>query len=158
MKKIILLSVTTLFIISCNNNNTENKTPNQDTVAAATTTHQEANDTTNAEETIELDNGQKWKINAEMKPHILAMQNITEAYIKDNSKDYKFLAKQLKEKDDALIKSCTMDGKSHDELHKWLHPHLERVEALEKAENEQKANEIVSQIKKSFDIFHQYFQ
>ncbi|MBX2930717.1 MAG: hypothetical protein KF781_02080 [Chitinophagaceae bacterium] len=156
MKKIIFLSLSSLIIISCNNHNTEEPTSVQDTTTV--TTMQEEEHTNEDAEAIVLDNGQKWKINEEMKPFILAMENIVDAYLKEQSKNYTFLAAQLKEKNTALIESCTMQGKSHDELHKWLHPHLERVKALEKAENEQQANDIATQIKQSFEVFYQYFQ
>jgi hypothetical protein len=42
-----------------------------------------------------------------------------------------------------------MDGKSHDELHKWLHPQLELVKELENEIDVVKANEIVLQLQKS---------
>ena len=51
-----------------------------------------------------------------------------------------------------------MDGKSHDELHKWLHPHLELVEALEKSANENEAKGIVLKLQKSNEVYHQYFE
>jgi hypothetical protein len=37
-----------------------------------------------------------------------------------------------------------MDGKSHDELHKWLHPHMALIESLQEAENDDAANKIIS--------------
>ncbi len=75
----------------------------------------------------------------------------------DNA-DYKELGEQLGGQNKRLIKSCTMKGKSHDELHKWLHPHMQLVEALEDAENEQNANKTIKQLKESFQTFHNYFQ
>jgi len=64
----------------------------------------------------------------------------------------------LKDQNNQLIKSCTMKGKSHDELHKWLHPHLELVEALEKSANENEAKGIVLKLQKSNEVYHQYFE
>lgn len=105
--------------------------------------------------TIQLNDGQKWQVNAEMTPFIVTGEKILNEYQGD---DYKSLASQLKEQNNKLIKSCTMKGKSHDELHKWLHPHLEMVNALSNAESEEKANEIVSELKKSFETYHTYFE
>jgi len=155
MKKIIVLSLSSIIIFSCNNTTTE-KTPTKDTVTTITTPSTDT--TATATETLVLDNGQKWKLNEEMKPFILAIENTVNSYVKKQSKDYKFLATLLNEKNEALINSCTMTGRSHDELHKWLHPHLERVEALEKATDEQQANDIIKQIQQSFEVLHQYFQ
>ena len=107
------------------------------------------------EVSIELDNGKKWKVNTEMTPFITSGEQILNEF---DGKDYKALAKQLKEKNNGLIKSCTMNGKSHDELHKWLHPHLQLVDALSKAKNEQEAEEVISELKKSFTTYNTYFQ
>ena len=51
-----------------------------------------------------------------------------------------------------------MDGKSHDELHKWLHPHLELVKELENSSDENEAKEIVLKLQKSNEMYHQYFK
>ena len=108
-----------------------------------------------SEATIELNNGQKWTINSEMTPYILEAEQILN---QNNNSDYKSLAGQLEVKNKNLIKSCTMNGKSHDELHKWLHPHIQLVKALDDAKNEQEANQIIDKLKKSFQTFNTYFQ
>ncbi len=128
------LIIIALFTISCNN--------------ASNHTHDEAI-------AIELENGQKWKVNSEMSPFILEGQKLLNEY---NNDDYITLAKQLKEKNNSLIKSCTMGGKSHDELHKWLHPHIELVDALGKADTKQNADELIMKLKKSFEVYNQHFQ
>ena len=104
---------------------------------------------------IELNNGQKWKVNLEMTPYILEAEQILLQYHDD---DYHALADLLKNKNKGLIKSCTMDGKSHDELHKWLHPHMQLIDALEDTENEEKADKIIGELKASFQTYHNYFQ
>jgi hypothetical protein len=126
-----LLLVIGLFFTRCGNNS--NKESNEHMESSAYEDHQnddgdKHNDDDNDEsQTIELNNGEKWKVNAEMIPHILEGEEILAKY--DNT-DYKTLAKQLKEKNSGLIKSCTIEGKSHDELHKWLHPHIELITTL----------------------------
>lgn len=77
---------------------------------------------------------QKWKVNAEMPPYIVEAENILNAY---NSNNHYNLDKQLKDQNKSLIKSCNMQGKSHEELHKWLHPHIQLVDERSKAESEQ---------------------
>lgn len=96
-------------------------------------------------------------MNEEMKPFVMKGEELVNSYIQDNQTDYKALAQQLIEQNNQLIKSCTMNGKSHDELHKWLHPHLEIVNALEEEKDAAKANEIVLQLQKSYQDYHQYF-
>ncbi len=92
-----------------------------------------------------------------MKPFVVKGEELVNSYIQNKQTDYKALAQQLIEQNNQLIKSCTMNGKSHDELHKWLHPHLEIVNALEEEKDAAKANEIVLQLQKSYQDYHQYF-
>lgn len=104
---------------------------------------------------IELNNGQKWLVNDEMSPYILAAEKVLNDY---NGDDYETLADELESQNKKLIKSCTMDGKAHDELHKWLHPHMQLIESLGDAENIAQANNIIEQLKESFKTYHTYFQ
>lgn len=108
-------------------------------------------------EAINLNNGQKWLVNKEMKPYILQAEIALNEYIQAESEDYTALAAELKVKNSGLIKSCTMKGESHDELHKWLYPHIQLIDALEKAENTADANAIIEQLNASFKTYHNYF-
>lgn len=155
MKKTIWLAFAATFIISCSNSQ-----PKTDAVAtkepAAAPTIQEAATVADSTE-ISLNNGQKWQINVEMKPFISDAERLLESYISDSSKDFKRLSAQLSQKDAALIKSCSMTGRSHEELHLWLHPHLELVAALGKAKSPEQAERLVQRLEQSFAVFHQYF-
>jgi len=109
-------------------------------------------------EAIEMNNGQKWKVNEEMKPHIEKGRQILSAYLDENRTDHKTLAGNLQEQNSKLIRSCTMDGKSHDELHKWLHPHLELVKALKDAETDEEVTKVTKELKASYDLYDQHFE
>lgn len=155
MKNRYWLVICSFIVMSCNNRSVQNTEMRSS--EKITATPGDARDTL-PNETILLNNGEKWIVNKEMKPYIQAGENLLSAYVAAHSEDYKNLAEQLKEKNSLLIKSCTMQGKSHEELHKWLHPHLDLVVALGKAESQQQANELVAQLQQSFHLFHQYFQ
>lgn len=144
----IALTAISLFAASCGNKPTE-KT---DTTATALRDHADK------VESIELDNGKKWQVNVEMIPFILESEKILNDYVSAGSTDWSILATQLKEKNSGLIKSCTMKGKSHDELHKWLHPHMELINSLSQAKSSSNAKVLISELKKSFEAFHSYFQ
>ncbi len=150
MKKVIVFGMGIFLLWSCNNS-TEKSTTHQETENHAEH-HQDENS-----EAIELNNGEKWLVNEEMKPFVLKGEELVNAYIQDGKTDYKTLAKQLKNQNSQLIKSCTMDGKSHDELHKWLHPHLEIVKALENETDVTKVNGFVLQLQYSYQHYHQHF-
>ncbi len=150
MKNVFVLGMSVMLLWSCNNS-TEKSTEKQETENHAEHQHEESS------EAIELNNGEKWLVNEEMKPFVVKGEELVNSYIQNNQTDYKVLSQQLKEQNDQLIKSCTMDGKSHDELHKWLHPHLEIVKSLEDEADATKANEILLQLQQSYQQYHQYF-
>ncbi|MBS1751393.1 MAG: hypothetical protein JST63_15945 [Bacteroidetes bacterium] len=150
MKNVFVLGISILFLWSCNNS-PEKSTTHQETENHTEHQHDESS------EAIELNNGEKWLVNEEMKPFVLKGEELVNTYIQNNQTDYKALAQKLNDQNDQLIKSCTMDGKSHDELHKWLHPHLNIVKTLENETDATKANEIVSQLQHSYQEYHKYF-
>lgn len=153
MKKAILLGMSAMLLWSCNNSEkATSEEAETDTENHATHHYNESS------EAVELNNGEKWVVNEEMKPFVMKGEELVNTYIQDGQTDYKALAEQLKDQNNQLIKSCTMTGKSHDELHKWLHPHLAIVKTLEDETEAGKTNEIVSQLQHSYKEYHEYFQ
>lgn len=150
----IVLGMSVLLFLSCNNSG---KTTSSEEAEIHTGAHEEPhyNESSDA---VELNNGERWVVNEEMKPFVLKRSELANTYIQEGQKDYKTLAEQLKDQNNQLIQSCTMTGKSHDELHKWLHPHLELVKELENETDGAQVNEIVSQLQHSYQQYHEYFQ
>lgn len=107
---------------------------------------------------LSLNNGSKWEVNIEMKPSINEAIDLVNQYLSNGDDDYKSLAEALEIKNSALVKSCTMEGKSHEELHKWLHPHIELVEELKESQNKDSAQQLVVRISDSFKKYNEYFQ
>lgn len=107
---------------------------------------------------LSLNNGQKWVVNAEMKPHLEQSERILNDYLTQKGADYEKLAADLKVQNDQLIKSCTMKGKSHDVLHQWLHPHMALIENLSEEKDPKQAASIVGELKQSFKTYQNYFQ
>lgn len=151
MKKIFVFAIGSLFLWSCNQTS-ETAHSNEEAMSHEEHHHDESS------EALELNNGERWFVNEEMKPFVEKGEVLINNYLENNQTDYQNLSKQIKEQNQLLIKSCTMDGKSHDELHKWLHPHMELIEDLEKAENEIEAKETILELQKSNTVYHQYFQ
>lgn len=117
-----------------------------------------SNQTQTDEKTLELNHGQKWQINPEMLPFIQAQENSLKNYIDSNDSNYIVLANTLHASNQKLIKSCTMSGESHDQLHLWLHPHIQLIDALKNVESKQFSDTIVKQIQLSLKTYNQYFQ
>ena len=153
MKKItILIPVISLFLFSCGN--TSNEKSNEQTETAIHEEHQHDEES----EIIELNNGEKWKVAANMITHIRNMENDVISFAKVEQKDYKSLSEKLQSNIDLLTSNCTMKGKAHDELHKWLLPYIDLVKELSEAKDETEASKHFENIQTSFTAFNQYFQ
>ncbi|MEQ8910343.1 MAG: YceI family protein [Vicingaceae bacterium] len=109
-------------------------------------------------ENLQLNEGEKWKINEEMKPPITTMQEIMKHQSMGHSKDHLMVAKELKKNTDLLISSCTMKGKSHQELHKWLVPHIQLVKNLAEAKDHTEVAKHYQELEESFDLLNEYFE
>lgn len=151
--KQILLAVLFLGLIftGCNSGTQTSSNPDD---AVETEEHHHAD----FSEMLKLNHGEKWMVNDEMKPYVIKASELLNTYIENGGTDYAGLARQMKEQNNLLIKSCTMEGESHDELHKWLHPHIELVTALETAKDETEANKLIAELKESFETYNEYFQ
>lgn len=151
MKKIFFTLLGAALVWGCGN-----KTASDPETEAhhATTEHH----TADMSEAIELNDGEKWQVNEEMKPFIAESETLLKAFNASESADYKTLATQLKAQNTGLIKSCTMKGKSHDELHKWLHPYMGQLEKLSDAADQEQAEQHLAEIEQSFQTYHTYFQ
>ncbi len=146
--RIVLIGVASLLLLACN------QTAKQQTTALPEETEHQHAETS---EGLVLNQGKKWPVNAEMKPYAQEGEALLNQYQEANQTDYKQLALQLSTQNKELVKSCTMDGKAHEELHKWLHPHLTLVKDLETASSAEQANELIEKIKQSYATYHEYF-
>jgi hypothetical protein len=104
---------------------------------------------------ILLNDGKKWKVNEEMLPHIDKSELVFRNF---EGEDYQALAEEMMNHTNNLIQSCTMEGKSYDELHKWLHPHIEMIKSLKESKDVAVGNKIYTELNKSFGKFHKYFE
>jgi hypothetical protein len=153
MKQItILISVLNLFLFGCGNTSNENPKEQRGTAIHEEHNHNEES------EAIKLNNGEKWKVDANMITHIRNMENDVISFAKVEPKDYKALSAKLQSNIDLLTSNCTMEGKAHDELHKWLLPYIDLVNELAEAKEETKAEKQFQKIENSFITFNQYFQ
>ena len=117
-----------------------------------------SNQSQTGENKLELNRGQKWQINPEMAPFIQAQEISLNSYLDMKDSNFIALAKSLHDSNQKLIKSCTMSGESHNQLHHWLHPHIQLIEALKNAETKEVSDTIIKQIQLSFKTYNQYFQ
>lgn len=160
--KIFSILTISFLLISCNASHQEKEEAHQHDAhnehqETQDVEHNEAHQHLDQKQSIALNNGEKWIVNEEMKPFVIKGEQLVNDYIANNNSDYKELANQIKNQNKQLISSCTMDGKSHEELHEWLHPHLEIVKELSETDSDAKAAELVTSLEKSYQLYHQYF-
>ena len=154
MKKMaILIPALSLFLFSCGNMPNNESKEGTDTVAQVEE-HQHHDE----EETIELNNGEKWTVDSNMMVHIRNMESDVASFATAGQKDYKALSEKLQANVELLTSNCTMKGKAHDELHKWLLPYIDVVDQLSEAKDEMDAEARYQKIQTSFSVFNQYFQ
>lgn len=159
MKKTILLAATALFLFSCQENKKVESTPTESVASEQVDTNAEDHEhSVSAVDGLYLNNGEAWEINEEMKPFVINAKDILNVYNQGGNTNYVEVAVALKEQNQLLINSCTMQGESHDVLHEWLVPHLELTKELENAADENAAKAIVSKLNESFTNFGVYFK
>lgn len=107
-------------------------------------------------EKLELNNGKKWKIVKPMFKFLEAINHEVKKFDNSKKKNYNALAKSLSTNIDSLLSNCSMKGKAHDELHKWLIPFMELVEEYES--NERNQLEKFVEIKNALAEFNNYFE
>lgn len=110
-------------------------------------------------EPLKLNDGDRWVVNEEMKPYVKQGADLVDQFLAQSDQgDYQSLATDLREQNQLLIQNCTMTGVSHDELHKWLHPHMALVEELAGSESETEARDWAQHLQDSYTQYHAFFQ
>lgn len=107
---------------------------------------------------IELVNNEKWEVNKEMMVHIKNMELDIEATSSQSSPNYEELRSKLDENIGLLTSNCSMTGKAHDELHKWLLPFIDLVKDLNAADSKEKQQQSFEAIQESMNEFNMYFK
>ena len=149
MKKqfIYLLLLSAVFIFSCGNPQTKQETTPQVTKEQVPSEHN-----------IELNEGNKWKVDVQMMVYLRAMEKAVVAHTGDSADSFDTLAIFLQEQTNELTSNCTMEGKPHDELHKWLLPYMELVASMQGAKEETQQRAILLQLSASFTELNTYFK
>lgn len=153
MKKIpILFATISLFLFSCDSASSTKANEQTETTIHEEQHHNEEMDT------IELNDGAKWIVDAHMMTHIRNMENDVNSFATADQMEYSVLTEKLQTNLDLLTSNCTMKGKAHDELHKWLLPFIDLVKELSAAKDDAASAQQLKRIQISFSTFKQYFQ
>lgn len=142
MKVILTSFILFLLITSCTNQSDSkgNSEPNKNTY------------------NIELVNNEKWEVNKEMMIHIKNMESDIKSTSNQSSPNYEELGSKLDENIGLLTSNCTMTGKAHDELHKWLLPFIDLVQELNDAVSKEEQIQSFEAMQESMNEFNTYFK
>lgn len=160
MNKTVIIITALSLAISCKE---VKKTDSTQTVTKSEPVEQEFDVQTSLEldytwvNNIVLNEGKKWQANKETTDGVNAMlKSINEATTSTTS-DYIKLGDRLNDIKNTVIKECTMEGASHDNLHIWLHSLIEKIELLQKVENTEVGKQITSNIEKHLEGYYNFF-
>ncbi|QHI36933.1 hypothetical protein IMCC3317_23030 [Kordia antarctica] len=160
--KYLIFTLSLLALIGCKDNTQqENKTTAiEESVNAAT--EQNINEVSVYSNTwteeIKMNNGAKWQANAETNEGVKNMQNSIKIQKTSTLKEYQKLAEQLNKDISYVIKKCSMKGDSHNNLHVWLLPLMEKIEALSEAKTVEEASKLKHSIEENINGYNTYFQ
>ena len=117
-------------------------------------THNLSNDWVND---IKLDNNSKWKANIESTQGVSVMLNLIKKSNLKTVEDYHTLGAKLDEEKNMIIKKCTMTGPSHDNLHIFLLPLVEKIDYLLVTTTAEEASKITASIVENLNAYKNYF-
>jgi hypothetical protein len=119
----LLLPVLLLVFVACNNQESK-KVENHDNLQKSEIKDEQMDNKDEHEETagkVQLDNGKKWKANAETITGISNMSSLVQGGITGKT-DATKLHDSLQVEFKAIFDKCTMTGESHNQLHNYLLP------------------------------------
>jgi hypothetical protein len=161
--KHVILTLSLLALVSCKDSKKQDS--NTKSVKHSTTnqnnhdSHEVSGVYTNAWiSEIQMNNGTRWQADTTTNDGVQKLQNTINSQSPNTLEAYHMLAQKLNEEKNFVVKNCTMEGPSHDNLHIWLHPLIEKIDALLKVENVDDASKIRQSIEENINGYNTYFQ
>lgn len=165
--KLIFLLATALFITSCDNNNSAGTGVDSETNAAAKG-HSESSmvpgvsdkNASVAEFSVQLDQGKKWRANAETTEGIRKMIASVKGAIANEVNDiagYRALGASLQKDFNAIFEKCTMTGDAHEQLHNYLLPMVDMVKTFE-SKDAAACEKALPELKEHLGNYYSYFE
>ena len=144
-----------LFFFACRNAGEASTKTDHTTTAASEVEHESAHTGT-----LSLNNGEKWKADANTQAHAAKLNTLVAGFDVDAASvaDYHSYAAALQSELDSLISDCKMKGADHEALHLWLMQVLEDVKNLKKVSAPGAGKEVAEQLAADVQKFNIYFQ
>lgn len=154
----LMLFAAALLIASCKDQPKENSTTETKKVEHTEQHSESAVIDNNWMNNIELNNGARWEANPETNEGVANMKSILTQSNPKELKDYHEIVNALNKEKNYVIKECSMKGPSHDNLHVWLLPLIEKIDALEEAKTLNEAIRIYKSIEQNVNAYDEYFE
>lgn len=161
MKKILITTLLfSLVFISCNESKKNNieTTVNEQQHEKEEINNSEYEINNNWINDVELDDGLKWIANIETTQGVYAMISELNKSNPKTIEDYISLAGILNDQKNLVIKKCTMKGASHDNLHIFLLPLIEKIDLLSEIKTTEEGLEVTASIKENLEAYTNYFK
>jgi hypothetical protein len=155
MKTLSLLLICSIVLYSCSSGGSDgNNSGSLDTLKTTKSVSE-----TEEGSTPESSQG-KMKANPETVEGMLMIQQIIKNFwnTSEENRNYAALGQELSFQTDYIIKNCSMKGTDHDELHKVLHPILNRIKSIKNAASYEEADEHLKEIEKLTQKFFNRFE
>lgn len=107
---------------------------------------------------INLNNGERWMITAEMRKELDKIFKVIDARETTYKTSGKRLAKKLMGMTEDLIDVCSFEGQGHTEFHKWLNPFWDLLEMLRDELFKEDEQEIWKDIQYARQLCDVYFE
>tara|TARA_R110002033_G_scaffold72897_1_gene124119 strand:- start:64002 stop:64454 length:453 start_codon:yes stop_codon:yes gene_type:complete len=107
---------------------------------------------------MQLNNDAKWAANLETTEGVEKMKEVLQTQSTLTIGDYHQLAGKLNDVKIKIVKECTMKGASHDNLHIWLYPLIEKINVLSKTGSLNEASKIKQSIIENLEVYPNYFE
>ncbi len=107
---------------------------------------------------LELNNGKKWVMPGPMMAHMRTVEKAVGEFSAAPQADHALLASEIQQNLGRLVTGCTMEGKAHDELHKWLMPFLGLSADYSKASDPRIQQQKLREMQQALLVFNEYFE
>lgn len=143
-----------LFFVGCKDTSEKEIEPEISVVEEQT---QDSHEAETWKSDIALNNGTQWQANKATTDGILTMTAMIEKSSPTSFEEYRELGNRLNEEKDLLIKKCTMEGPSHNNLHIYLQPLISEIAGLREVNSAQDGKILIAKIREHLQEYHTYF-
>jgi hypothetical protein len=93
-----------------------------------------------------------------MMVHVRNLEKAVRDFENPSGQDHAVLAAEIQDHLGRLVTHCTMEGKAHDALHKWLMPFLGLSADYSKAADPHAQERKLHEIEQALLVFNEYFE